>query len=325
MKLGEKIKFIRTLRGMTQKELGLKVGFSAATADNRIRQYEIGKMKPKEDKLGLIADALNVPVETLNDIDISPDNRNALFNILFELERTEGLQVKKIGNQFVLSFDPEHPLSDFYNSGLSSWYYVREKYFPTKESINNDDNIHDYEVWTQEYPINVKENEKANADKVKQLHSIAIEEAQKSFTIKTVSEYIKIFENMMRCGVHIDIKKNALLSSQGKICVQVRLSHKELLKLNGAAINAYAKFIALINYLTKANQDMLLTTSSYDNVTYDEYNICSSTLATALLTTVIWIQKELEAGTLDDDISQIEYKSDLDQFNIPIEDAIIYK
>lgn len=34
-------------------------------------------------------------------------------------------------------------------------------------------------------------------------------------------------------------------------------------------------------------------------------------------------KKELEAGTLDDDISQIEYRSDLDQFNIPIEDAIV--
>lgn len=325
MKLGEKIKYIRTLRGMTQKELGLKVGFSVATADNRIRQYEIGKMKPKEDKLGLIADALNVPVEALNDIDISSDNRNALFNILFELERTEGLQVKKIGDQFVLSFNPEHPLSDFYNSGLSSWYYAREKYFPTEESINNDDNIHDYEVWTQEYPINVRTYEKEISDQVKQLHNHAIQQAKNSFSIKTVSDYIKIYENMMRYGIHVDIKRNALFSSQGKICVQVRLSHKELLVLNGAAINAYADFIALMDYLSNANQDMLITTSSFDDNTYDEYNICSSTLATALLTTGIWIQKELEAGTINDEDFLLEYESDLDQFNIPIEDAIVYK
>ena len=51
MSVGHKIRAIRDLRGMTQKELGIKAGFSAATADVRIRQYESHKMIPKEDKL----------------------------------------------------------------------------------------------------------------------------------------------------------------------------------------------------------------------------------------------------------------------------------
>ena len=68
MTLGEKIKFARQLKGMTQKELGLMVGFSESTADNRIRQYEMGKMKPKEDKLELIANALGVDIDALTDI-----------------------------------------------------------------------------------------------------------------------------------------------------------------------------------------------------------------------------------------------------------------
>ena len=38
MTVGEKIKKIRTFRGMTQKELGLAIGFEEKGADNRIAQ-----------------------------------------------------------------------------------------------------------------------------------------------------------------------------------------------------------------------------------------------------------------------------------------------
>ena len=40
MTVGDKIKKIRTFRGMTQKELGLAIGFEEKGADNRIAQYE---------------------------------------------------------------------------------------------------------------------------------------------------------------------------------------------------------------------------------------------------------------------------------------------
>ena len=45
MTLGKKIRKYRMLKDMTQKELGLAVGFSEATADSRIRKYESGTMK----------------------------------------------------------------------------------------------------------------------------------------------------------------------------------------------------------------------------------------------------------------------------------------
>ena len=38
MTVGDKIKKIRTFRGMTQKELGLAIGFEEKGADNRIAQ-----------------------------------------------------------------------------------------------------------------------------------------------------------------------------------------------------------------------------------------------------------------------------------------------
>ena len=52
MAIGERIRFIRNLRGMTQKYLGTLVGFSEKTADIRMAQYEAGTRTPKEDRDG---------------------------------------------------------------------------------------------------------------------------------------------------------------------------------------------------------------------------------------------------------------------------------
>ena len=47
MAIGERIRFFRNLRGMTQKYLGQMVGFPEKTADIRMAQYESGSRSPK--------------------------------------------------------------------------------------------------------------------------------------------------------------------------------------------------------------------------------------------------------------------------------------
>ena len=60
MTVGEKIKYIRTFRGMTQQQLGIAIGLSAKGADNRMAQYETNYRVPKKDMLEDIAEALDV-------------------------------------------------------------------------------------------------------------------------------------------------------------------------------------------------------------------------------------------------------------------------
>jgi len=69
MTVGEKIKKIRTFRGMTQKELGLAVGFEEKGADNRIAQYETNYRVPKRDLLDKIAEALHVDCQNFYTIE----------------------------------------------------------------------------------------------------------------------------------------------------------------------------------------------------------------------------------------------------------------
>ena len=65
MVLGERIKRIRTFRDLTQRELGLKLGYEERNADVRIAQYESGNRTPKEDTMKKLAKELGVPLEIL--------------------------------------------------------------------------------------------------------------------------------------------------------------------------------------------------------------------------------------------------------------------
>lgn len=58
MNIGERIKRIRTLRGMTQKDLSIALGFPERSADVRVAQYESGSRTPKEDVIQEMAKAL---------------------------------------------------------------------------------------------------------------------------------------------------------------------------------------------------------------------------------------------------------------------------
>ena len=57
---GIRIRHFRILRGMTQKALGMAVGFPAENADIRIAQYESGARTPKHSLICSFAQVLHV-------------------------------------------------------------------------------------------------------------------------------------------------------------------------------------------------------------------------------------------------------------------------
>ena len=65
MTLGEQIRQVRRNRGMTQKELGMRLGCPENSADVRIAQYETGQRRPKKERLEAIAKVLEVNPEIL--------------------------------------------------------------------------------------------------------------------------------------------------------------------------------------------------------------------------------------------------------------------
>jgi transcriptional regulator with XRE-family HTH domain len=88
MNIGERIKTIREFRGMTQKELGLAVGFDEKTARARISQYEIGNRVPKEDTLIALSKVLRSSVQAINSYSL--DTPVDVMEYLFWLDEKMG-------------------------------------------------------------------------------------------------------------------------------------------------------------------------------------------------------------------------------------------
>ena len=142
MKLGNKIRKYRLLNNMSQKELGEKVGFSAATADSRIRKYESDAMAPKADIRAKLAEALNTDIEALSDIDIS--SFADIMYVLFEMEEEYGLQIEKKDGKTSIVFEDNNRDLEPLISFLNIWK-------GKKDAISEDDDKHDYDVWKSHF------------------------------------------------------------------------------------------------------------------------------------------------------------------------------
>ena len=103
MAIGERIRFFRNLRGMTQKYLGQVVGFPEKTADIRMAQYESGSRTPKAELTESLAGALGVSPLALSVPDI--DSYIGLMHTLFTLEDLYGLTVSKSDGEICLKVD----------------------------------------------------------------------------------------------------------------------------------------------------------------------------------------------------------------------------
>lgn len=100
MAIGERIHFFRILRGMTQKYLGLQVGFPEKSADVRLAQYETGARTPKAELTASLAHVLGVSPQALSVPDI--DSYTGLLHTLFALEDNYGLKVGKVNGEICL-------------------------------------------------------------------------------------------------------------------------------------------------------------------------------------------------------------------------------
>ncbi len=89
--IAQRIRKIRLLRKMTQRELGLALGFTDRTSDIRIAQYENGSRTPKEHYIEGLAYVLSVSTTSLTAPDVRDDYD--MMHVLFELEDKYGFRI----------------------------------------------------------------------------------------------------------------------------------------------------------------------------------------------------------------------------------------
>ena len=147
--LGNRIKYYRLLRGLTQKDLGTMMGFSDSTAAIRIRQYEADIKVPKQDIRQKFADVLEIDISVLNDLSIQ--NEIEIMRTLFLLNRILGFEIDNAEGRFILSFDEENDTFPTLMKYLHSWHKQTEK---LKKSDYNAEAYEAYEQWEAHFPKN---------------------------------------------------------------------------------------------------------------------------------------------------------------------------
>ena len=103
MAISERIHFFRTMRGMTQKYLGMALGFPEKSADVRLAQYENGSRTPKADVTAALAQVLDISPKALDVPDI--DSYIGLMHTLFTLEDRYGLHIDEADGEVCLKVD----------------------------------------------------------------------------------------------------------------------------------------------------------------------------------------------------------------------------
>jgi len=145
MAFGERIRKFRNMIGMTQQELGTKLGFSEKSAVIRVGQYENENRKPKQDMINNMAYIFDVASESITVPDI--DNYIGLMHTLFALEDRYGLTVTMLDGQICLKQDINHPNYDrSLANDLQSWYDKKTKL--TSGSIL----ASEYDHWRYNFP-----------------------------------------------------------------------------------------------------------------------------------------------------------------------------
>ncbi len=145
MAIGERIRFFRNMKGITQKYLGRVVGFPERSADVRMAQYETGSRTPKADLTKTLAAFFGVSTNALTIPDIDTDI--GLMHTLFALEDIRGLTIGEIDGEICLRLDKSsgttyHAMFEM----LSAWAEQARKLGAGEITRE------DYDRWRYNYP-----------------------------------------------------------------------------------------------------------------------------------------------------------------------------
>ena len=156
-RIGTRIKYARRDKGLSQKELGDKLGLSA----DRLQKYENGVRKPKLDMLNKIAEALDIQLLSL--VDPIIETEEGAMQALFALESEFGAIPKrgKTGKFYVM-FDNGN--DGLLNSYIEKWIDRRNEYEQTLMKASNDDEIKlanaQYRDWKRSFPVKLSADRK---------------------------------------------------------------------------------------------------------------------------------------------------------------------
>ena len=144
MAIGQRIKFFRNRKGMTQKQLGEQLGFMGKTSDVRMAQYESEARVPKIDLVKQMSQIFDVNTHALTVPDI--DTHIGLMHTLFALEDMYGIKIGEIDGELCLRLDREHKEYQHLFEPFHAWQQMAAKLEAGEISQE------EYNNWRYNYP-----------------------------------------------------------------------------------------------------------------------------------------------------------------------------
>lgn len=155
-RVGSRIRKIRTERGMTQSDLGAKLGLTA----NRIQKYENGARKPKDDLLKEIARALEVSVLALSD-PVTTNFIGAMY-ALFEMEEYFNIKIEKLSEDKAPAISLTVDFREHLYAYLKEWEEIyslsKEQFEEASSDDEKEEIIKAYHNWQWTFPRGMTDN-----------------------------------------------------------------------------------------------------------------------------------------------------------------------
>ncbi|MCC8104391.1 MAG: helix-turn-helix domain-containing protein [Clostridiales bacterium] len=137
MTVGQRIKYFRKRKGMTQRQLAVAAGLPEHNADVRITQYESGRRTAREALQKALAKALGVSPTAIAPPDMG--SAGGVMQILFMMEDEYGMNVYADRSRLRLVFDKQQ-IDGELGGMLVEWISMRRRMDNgslTKEEYNN--------------------------------------------------------------------------------------------------------------------------------------------------------------------------------------------
>ena len=263
MKLGNKIRKYRLLNDMSQKELGMKVGFSAATADSRMRKYESGAMAPKADIRSKIAEALNIDPEAISDVEIS--SFADIMYVLFELEEEFGLKIEKRDGKTAIVFDDSDKDLEPFISFLTAWKDKKD----ALSSESDNEKKREYAVWKSHFVTDIRDYYEKKENEIREFYKEAVS-SYKGKPAKTTSDIVILLRKIVESGFSLSARSKHI--SQGNLANGFTFKASELLSPpSKEGQKLFAQFLFELEHLKTLGANVYTDVQMPDgsfNVTY---------------------------------------------------------
>lgn len=208
MTLGEKIRKYRLLHDMTQKELGIKVGFSTVTADTRIRQYEKDAMAPKSDIRNKLVQALDVDPSALSDVDIH--SIEDVVRTFFFMEEYLDFKIENIDlDNYTFLSKNKINFQKRESSMLNSYMYIwqqQKKNFLNAKTNNEEDSLKEYELWKSRFAKSINDYWNSILNRINTYYASLVNEiSHKKTKIVYSSEFIVQIRKLIQAGLEFKV------------------------------------------------------------------------------------------------------------------------